>query len=71
MIPMPASAISAPSGLKSGVIRFVDPANPGAKNYLSRTLPAQGYINFSQTKGDAIIVEYDSYGTSNAITIKV
>lgn len=57
--------------MKTGMIRLVDPTSPSVKSYLSRTLPAAGYLVATQTQVDAVIVEYDPTGSANTLRVKV
>ncbi len=68
---MPASAAPAPSSLKTGMILLADPTSPSVKTYLTRTLHAEGHLLATQNRSDALIVEYDPLGMSNALRMKV
>lgn len=71
-IPMAASAAPAPPSKNTGRIRLVDPINPSVNRYLSNTLHnSDGSIIVSQTLSDALIAEYDSYGSSRRLSVKV
>lgn len=69
-VPIPASAAPAPPTRKQGLIRFIDPQNPGLKAYLSRTLSSAGGLTITPNQSDALVVECDP-GGSKTVSPKV